>query len=392
LGLIRFFICVRVQKTKSMKLETLSIHAGALHDDTFGAVTPSIILSTTFERNTEGAFPEGRDIYTRASNPNRRALEQKLAALENGVEAMAFASGQAATLSVFQAVLQPHAHVIIPDDIYYGTRVVLDKLYAQWNVSYSAVDMTNTEGVEKAIRENTKLIWIESPSNPSLKVTDIQAVTDIAKRHSIITACDNTWATPYYTQPFSHGVDLIMHSNTKYFGGHSDILGGCIIVHETNEMSQKIRDFQTLGGGVPSAFDCWLLYRSLATFPLRMRAHGENAQKLAEYLEKHPKVEKVMYPGLLTNDYHEISKKQMQNGFGGMLSILVKGDEKTALQFASKLKLVKHATSLGGVETLVDHRRSAEGIHSNSPENLVRISVGIEHIDDLISDFKQALS
>jgi cystathionine gamma-synthase len=385
-----FDICV--SKTKSMKLETLSIHAGALHDDTFGAVTPSIILSTTFERNTEGAFPEGRDIYTRASNPNRRALEQKLAALENGIEAMAFASGQAATLSVFHAILQPNAHVIIPDDIYYGTRVVLEKLYAQWNVSYSAIDMSNTEGVEKAIQENTKLIWIESPSNPSLKVTDIQAVTDIAKRYSIITACDNTWATPYFTQPFSHGVDLIMHSNTKYFGGHSDILGGCIIVKEQNELSQKIRDFQTLGGGVPSAFDCWLLYRSLATFPIRMQVHGANAQKLAEYLVQHPKVEKVMYPGLQTNEYHEVSKKQMQNGFGGMMSILVKGDEKTALQFASKLKLVKHATSLGGVETLVDHRRSAEGVHSNSPENLVRISVGIEHIDDLVADFEQALS
>jgi cystathionine gamma-synthase len=378
-------------KNKTMKLETLSIHAGALQDDTFGAVTPSIILSTTFERNTEGAFPEGRDIYTRASNPNRRALEQKLAALENGVEAMAFASGQAATLSVFHAVLQPNAHVIIPDDIYYGTRVVLEKLYGQWNVSYSAIDMSNTEGVEKAINENTKLIWIESPSNPSLKVTDIQAVTDIAKRHGIITACDNTWATPYFTQPFSHGVDLIMHSNTKYFGGHSDILGGCIIVNETNELSQKIRDFQTLGGGVPSAFDCWLLYRSLATFPIRMQVHGANAQKLAAYLAQHPKVEKVMYPGLITNEYHEISKNQMQNGFGGMLSILVKGNEKTALHFASNLKLVKHATSLGGVETLVDHRRSAEGIHSSSPENLVRISVGIEHIDDLISDFEQAL-
>jgi cystathionine gamma-synthase len=375
-----------------MKLETLSIHAGALHDDTFGSVTPPIILSTTFERNTEGTFPEGRDIYTRASNPNRRALEQKLALLENGVEAMCFASGQAATLSVFHSVLTPNAHVIIPDDIYYGTRVVLDKLYSQWNVSYTAVDMTNTEGVEKAINENTKLIWIESPSNPSIKVTDIQAVTDIAKRHSIITACDNTWATPYFTQPFSHGVDLVMHSTTKYFGGHSDILGGCIIVNKINELSQKIRDFQTLGGGVPSAFDCWLLYRSLATFPIRMQAHGSNAQILAEYLAQHPKVEKVMYPGLKSNDYHEISKKQMQNGFGGMMSILVKGDEKTALQFASNLKLVKHATSLGGVETLVDHRRSAEGIHSNSPENLVRISVGIEHIEDLIADFEQALS
>ena len=375
-----------------MKLETLSIHAGALNDETFGAVTPSIILSTTFERNTEGAFAEGRDIYSRASNPNRRALEQKLAALENGVEAMAFASGQAATLSVFHAVLQPKAHVIIPDDIYYGTRVVLEKLYAQWNVSYSAIDMSNTEGVEEAINENTKLIWIESPSNPSLKVTDIQGVTDIAKRHGIITACDNTWATPYFTQPFSHGVDLIMHSNTKYFGGHSDILGGCIIVNKTNELSQKIRDFQTLGGGVPSAFDCWLLYRSLATFPLRMRAHGENAEKLAVFLATHSKVEKVMYPGLETNEYHEISKKQMQNGFGGMMSILIKGDEKTALKFASNLKLAKHATSLGGVETLVDHRRSAEGIHSNSPENLVRISVGIENIDDLIEDFEQALN
>jgi cystathionine gamma-synthase len=375
-----------------MKLETLSIHAGALHDDTFGAVSPSIILSTTFERNTEGAFPEGRDIYTRASNPNRKALEQKLTILENGIEAMAFASGQAATLSVFHAVLQPNAHVIIPDDIYYGTRVVLEKLYAQWNVSYSAIDMSNTEGVAQAIKKNTRLIWIESPSNPSLKVTDIQAVTDIAKRHGIITACDNTWATPYYTQPFNHGVDLIMHSNTKYFGGHSDILGGCIIVKEQNELSQKIRDFQTLGGGVPSAFDCWLLYRSLATFPIRMQVHGANAQKLADYLSKHPKVEKVMYPGLITNEYHEVSKKQMQKGFGGMMSILIKGDERKALKFASNLKLVKHATSLGGVETLVDHRRSAEGIHSNSPENLIRISVGIEHIDDLIHDFEQALN
>jgi cystathionine gamma-synthase len=393
LDLIRIFICdIRFQKTKSMKLETLSIHAGALHDDTFGSVTPPIILSTTFERNIEGAFPEGRDIYTRASNPNRRALEQKLAALENGVEAISFASGQAATLSVFHAVLQPNAHVIIPDDIYYGTRVVLEKLYGQWNVSYSAVDMTNTEGVARAITKDTKLIWIESPSNPSLKVTDIQGVTDIAKHHGIVTACDNTWATPYFTQPFSHGVDLIMHSNTKYFGGHSDILGGCIIVNKANELSQKIRDFQTLGGGVPSAFDCWLLYRSLATFPIRMQAHGANAQKLAEYLAQHQKVEKVMYPGLPNNEYHEVSKKQMQNGFGGMMSILVKGNETISLRFASKLKLVKHATSLGGVETLVDHRRSAEGVHSNSPQNLIRISVGIEHIDDLIADFEQAFS
>ena len=375
-----------------MKLETLSIHAGALHDESFGSVTPPMILSTTFERDTEGGFPPGRDIYTRASNPNRRALEQKIAALENGVDAMCFASGQAATLSVFHSVLTPNSHVIVPDDIYYGTRVVLDSLYKAWGVTYSSIDMTNTEGVANAITPQTKLIWIESPSNPSLKVTDIQAVTDLAKQHSIVTACDNTWATPFFMQPFSLGVDVIMHSSTKYFGGHSDILGGCIIVPEKNDLGQKIRDFQTLGGGVQSAFDSWLLYRSLATFPIRMRAHGANAQALAEHLEKHPMIEKVLYPGLEFNIYHEISKKQMQNGFGGMMSILIKGDEAKTLKFASSLKLIKHATSLGGVETLVDHRKSAEGVHSRSPENLLRVSVGIEHIDDLIADFEQALN
>jgi cystathionine gamma-synthase len=373
-----------------MKIETNAIHAGTLKDDTFGTVAPPIILSTTFERDKEGGFPEGRDIYGRASNPNRRALEQKLAALEAGSFAAAFASGQAATMSVFHS-LEPNAHVIIPDDIYYGTRVLLENLYKRWGLTYNAIDMTNVQTIKKAITKKTRLIWIESPSNPSLKVTDIQAVVQLAKDKNILTACDNTWATPYFTQPLSMGVDIVMHSNTKYFSGHSDIIGGSVIMKNENDMSQRIREFQTLGGAVPSPFDCWLLYRSLATFPMRMRIHAENAQQLAEYFEKHPKIEKVNYPGLKKNAFHKVSKKQMSNGFGGMMSILVKGGSNETLKMAAQLKVAKHATSLGGVETLVDHRQSAEGIHSLSPPNLLRVSVGVEDIGDLIADFEQAL-
>ena len=374
-----------------MKIETKSIHTGELKDDTFGTVAMPIILSTTFERDREGGFPEGRDVYSRASNPNRRALEQKLAALENGVEAIAFSSGQAATMSVFNS-LEPHAHVIIPDDIYYGTRVLLETIYKRWGLTFSAIDMTNISTIRKAITDKTKLIWIESPSNPSLKVTDIQAVVALAKAKNITTACDNTWATPFFTKPLDMGVDIVMHSTTKYFSGHSDVIGGCIIVKNVSETSNRIREFQTLGGAIPSPFDCWLLYRSLSTFPMRMKIHAENAQKLAEYFDTHPKIEKVNYPGLKNNEFHKISKKLMTGGFGGMMSILVKGGAAETLKLAGSLKIVKHATSLGGVETLVDHRQSAEGVHSVSPLNLLRISVGIENIEDLIGDFEQALT
>ncbi len=379
-------------KIQSMNLDTLAIHAGELHDTAFGAVAPPLILSTTFERNSEGCFPDGRDVYTRASNPNRRALEQKLAALENGVEACAFASGQAATLAIFHAALTPHAHVILPDDCYFATRILLENHYKKWGVEVSIVDMSDVNVIERSLKKNTALIWIETPSNPNLKVTDIKAVSDLAKQHGILTVCDNTWATPFFTQPFAHGADLVIHSSSKYFGGHSDILGGCVIFKEKdNELNQKIRDFQILGGGVPSPFDCWLLFRSLATFPLRMQKHGENAQVLAEFLAKHPQIERVLYPGLEENPFHEVSKKQMTRGFGGMMSILVQGTEGDTLRMASRLKMVKHATSLGGVESLVDHRKSAEGVHSRSAGNLLRVSVGIENIEDLIADFDAAL-
>ncbi len=372
-------------------IETLSIHQGFHGDKETGAVSMPIILSTTFERDTEGGFPEGRDIYARASNPNRRALESKLAALENGAVAITFASGQAATMSVFN-LLEPNCHVIIPDDIYYGTRVILENLYKRWGLTYSAIDMSNINTIKKNIKKNTKLIWIESPSNPSLKIADIEAIVKLAAGKNILTACDNTWATPYFTRPLDMGVDIVMHSTTKYFGGHSDVTGGCIVLKTDGDLSLKIREYQTLGGAVPSSFDSWLLYRSLSTFPIRMKVHGENAQKLADFLEKHPNVEQVLYPGLKTNAHHKTAKKQMKGGFGGMMSILVKGGADETLKMASNLKLVKHATSLGGVETLVDHRQSAEGVHSVSPPNLLRISVGIENIADLIEDFAQALS
>ena len=399
-----------------MKIETLAIHAGNNSDPTKGAVStgaastgavstgavvPPLILSTTFERAADGNIVEGRDIYTRASNPNRRALEEKLAILEGGSEAIAFASGQAATMSIFHS-LGGNSHVILPNDIYYNTKVIIDNLYANFGLTCTTIDMTDLGAIKRAIKKNTKLIWIETPSNPSLKITNIQAVVKIAKAKNILVACDNTWATPFFTRPFEHGVDLIMHSTTKYFGGHSDILGGVVILPPAPPLGVRatvatgaIRTFQTVGGAVPSPFDCWLLSRSLSTFAIRMPVHAQNAMKLATFLEVQPQIEKVNYPGLKSNEYHKVAKKQMNNAdgvpcFGGMMSILVKGGQKEAMELASKLRLFKHATSLGGVESLIEHRFSVEGIHSSSPENLLRISVGIENIEDLIADFEQA--
>jgi cystathionine gamma-synthase len=373
-----------------MEDQTKVIHLGEIKNS-FGAVINPIVQSTTFERGDDGNFVDGRDIYTRASNPNRRALEELLAGLENGTKAFAFSSGLTATMSIFNA-LGSDSHIILPDDIYYGSRVLIDEVFGHWGLKYTAVDMTQISEIEKAIQTNTKLIWIESPSNPSLKVVDIKAICSLAKSRNILSANDNTWATPYFTKSFDLGVDMVMHSSTKYFSGHSDILGGCVIVNQNtnSEIVNRIALFQSLGGGVPSPADCWLLKRSLATFYARMPIHGANAMELAIYLENHPKILKVNYPGLETNEYHELAKSQMINGFGGMLSFIIDGNEQETLKALSKLKLVKHATSLGGVETLVDHRKTAEGIHSFSPANLVRVSVGIESIKDIIEDFQQA--
>lgn len=373
-------------------LETALIHQ-QISPEITGAVVPPLVQSTTFNRDPNGEFIEGRDVYTRASNPNRRLIENKLALLEKGTDAACFASGQAATMSIFHSLGQ-NSHVILPDDIYYGTRVILENLYKIWNINLTVVDMSNSMNIQKAIRPNTKLVWIESPSNPCLKIADIETISEICTHSGILTAVDNTWASPYFTNPLALGADIVMHSTTKYLGGHSDILGGAVIWGNKldPDKAQYIKDYQSIGGGVPSPYDCWLLNRSLSTFFVRLAKHNSNAAELSSFLNTHPYIQKVYYPGLLSHQNHEVAKKQMSNGFGGMMSILIKGDEKNCLRVASKLKVFQHATSLGGVESLVDHRRTAEGVHSLSAGNLLRISVGIENIKDLIEDFAQALS
>lgn len=374
-----------------MNFETSAVHAGHLEDLNAGSVVNPIYLSTTFERDKEGNVAPKGYLYSRLANPNRSGLEAKLTALEKGAEAMAFSSGMAAAMAVCHSIMDPGAHVIIPDDCYHGIAHLIKNMYTRWGITYSEVDMISPLNVEKAITAKTKLVLIETPSNPLLKIADIAGICAIAKKSNIPVACDNTWATPYIIQPLTMGADYSIHSSTKYFGGHSDVIGGCVIVKESNEGSQKIREYQTIGGAVPSPFDCWLLDRSIATLPLRMTAQTKNASMIADYLNTHPKIERVYYPGLTSHVNHEVAKKQMKGIYGGMLSVLVKGGRKEAMDFANHLSVFKHATSLGGVESLIEHRMSVEGVHAKSPDNLLRMSIGIEHIDDLLNDIKKSL-
>jgi cystathionine gamma-synthase len=372
-----------------MEFSTKIIHEDNIKDSS-GAVMSPIVLSTTFERADDGvSFPSGF-FYSRYDNPNRHSLEGKLAKMESGSSCVSFASGLAAATAVFQS-LKSGDHILLPDDTYFSIRTILEMMFSDFGLSYSLVDMTNLDELKAAFKPSTKLVWIESPSNPLIKVTDIEDVVQIAKAHQCFTVADNTWATPFYTRPLELGVDIVLHSTTKYLGGHSDILGGALIFKEDNTLYEKIRAFQKYGGAVPSAFDCWLLCRSLNSFTARMPLHSANAMQLAQYLETESKIERVLYPGLPSHPQHEVAKKQMTGGYSGMLSILVKGDRESALKLATALKLFTHATSLGGVESLIEHRKSIEGPQSATPDNLLRISVGIEHINDLINDFKQAL-
>ena len=374
-----------------MDIHTIAVHAGAIDDQTAGSVANPMFLSTTFERSPAGEMGPKGFMYTRAGNPNRSALEAVYKTLEGGEEAFAFSSGMAATHAVFHTVLRPGAHVIISDDCYHGVLHLLSTQFAHWSVEFTQVDMTNAKRVEEAIRPATCLILLETPSNPQLKIADLSAISEIGKKHGITVACDNTWATPLITRPIEHGIDLVIHSSTKYFGGHSDVLGGCVVAAKSGASATRLRDFQNVGGAVPSPFDCWLLVRSIATMPLRVRQQSESAARIAGDLAGHPKIEKVFYPGLPTHVNHEIARKQMKDSFGGMLSILIRGGKQEALTFAGKLRIFKHATSLGGVESLIEHRLTAEGAFPKSPPNLLRISVGIESVNDLTDDILQAL-
>ncbi|MDB5142827.1 MAG: aminotransferase class I/II-fold pyridoxal phosphate-dependent enzyme [Mucilaginibacter sp.] len=370
-----------------MKIETIAIHAGNHSDGSSKAVIQPITMSTTFVRDADGSFPAGY-IYSRSSNPNRTSLENVLAKLEGGVDAAAFSSGNAAGMAVFQS-LKPGTHIIGPDDMYHGLRNQIKNLFAGI-LEFDFIDINDPAVLESHIKPNTGLIWIETPSNPLLKITDIKKVVEIAHKHHIKVACDNTFATPIGQQPLALGSDLVMHSSTKYFGGHSDLMGGALITPEKSEWWAKIRQVQEMGGAIPSPMDCYFLTRSIKTLPYRIRGHVNNAQLLAEYLEKHPKIEKVMYPGLPSHPQHQIAKDQMKN-FGGMLSFCVKGGSDEAKKVVNKLNIFAQATSLGGVESLIEHRASVEGPDTKTPHNLLRVSVGLEHIDDLVEDISQAL-
>ncbi len=370
-----------------MKIETLSVHAGRKPDKSTGAVTPPIHLSTTYERDASGEYPKGF-VYSRASNPNRESLEDCLMQLEGGKSAAAFSSGSAAAMSIFQA-LSSGDHIIASDDLYHGTRNLI-KLFQKWNVSSSFVDMTNVKNVENAITKKTKLIWIETPTNPLLKIVDINKISSLVKKKKIKIACDNTWATPILQSPLELGADLSLHATTKYIGGHSDVLGGAVISNSDDEFFQKIKEIQKAGGAVPSPFECWLVLRGIQTLPLRIRAQSDSAMQIAEFLRSHPKVEKVYYPGLPSHPGHDVASTQMKK-FGGMISFQVKGKMKDAMRVASKVKIFVRATSLGGPESLIEHRASVEGPDTKTPQNLLRMSIGLEHPDDLINDLSNAL-
>jgi cystathionine gamma-synthase len=379
-----------------MRIETLAVHAGHGIDPATGAVSAPIYLSTTFERDVEGGYPRGF-MYTRNNNPNRQALEQGIAALEGGSAAAAFASGTGATMAVLQS-LAPGDHVLAHVDAYYGTSRLIRDIFLRWGLEVDFVDMSDLAQIEKALRAKTKLVWMETPSNPLLKIVDLAAVTKIVHDTGAVCLCDNTWA-PVLQRPFDLGVDLILHSTTKYFGGHCDVGGGIIVAKNDDGLFEKVRHVQYVGGAVPSPFDCWLILRGMRTLPWRMRAHSENALKVATFLAQHRQVERVHYPGLRTNSGQEIARRQMsirstgvQEGlFGGMLSFEVRGGRKPAMNVAAKAKIFIRATSLGGVESLIEHRASIEGAGTSSPEGLLRLSIGLENADDLIEDLDQAL-
>lgn len=371
-----------------MRFETIAVHAGHQPDPATGAVTPPIHLSTTFERAPDGTFPGGY-IYSRDANPNRRALERSLAELEDGGAAAAFASGMAATAAIFQS-LAPGDHVVVPDDSYYITRKLLGEVYSRWGLEHTPVNMTDPAAVAAVLRPSTRLIWIETPSNPLMRVTDIAAIVALARKAGVRVACDNTWASPVLTRPLELGADLVMHSTTKYLGGHSDVLSGAVVARSDDEMFQRIRTVQVAGGAVASPFDCWLLLRGIRSLPYRMQGHCEHALAVARFLEAHSAVARVHYPGLASHPAHAVAARQMP-GFGGMLSLEVRGGRAEAMAMTARLKLITRATSLGGPETLIEHRASVEGVHTRAPESLLRLSVGLEHPDDLIADLAQAL-
>jgi cystathionine gamma-synthase len=374
-----------------VKIETTAVHAGRHIDPATGAVALPIHLSSTFERSPEGDYPRGFS-YSRENNPVRRSLEQCLAALEGGSEAISFSSGLAVATAVVQG-LEPGDHIVAPDDVYWGLRKVIGELFARAGIETTYADMTQPEAIRAAMRPATRLVWLETPSNPLMRITDLSAIAAIAREpgRRAITVCDGTFATPVLQRPLDCGIDMVVHSTTKYISGHSDVVGGVLIARFNNYLFERARKSQRYGGAVPSPFDCWLSLRGIETLPCRVRVHSENAMALARFLERHPKVEAVHYPGLPRHPGHAAARRQMCGGFGGMLSFQVRGGREEAMGVAARCELFIRATSLGGTHSLIEHRASIEGPDTKTPQNLLRVSAGLEHIDDLMADLTAAL-
>lgn len=377
-----------------MNFETKAIHAGQEHDPSTGAVIVPVYMTSTFAQETPGKH-RGYE-YSRTKNPTRSALETCAAALEGGKYGLAFASGMAAINNVLN-LLKTGDHVVATDDMYGGTFRILDKVYRQYGVDFTLVDTTQTANIESAIRENTRMIWVESPSNPLLRLTDLRAVAEIGRRRGLITAIDNTFATPYFQRPLETGMDIVVHSTTKYLGGHSDVVGGLVITSDDDHF-RRLRFCQNAVGGVAGPMDAWLVLRGMKTLAVRMKEHMANALKVVDFLESHARVSKVFFPWSPKHPQYQLARKQM-SGMSGMVSFEIDGGLEDAKRFLERVRLFTLAESLGSVESLIEH--PATMTHSHIPaeirlktgisDSLVRISVGIESAEDLIEDLRVAL-
>ena len=374
-----------------LKPATLAAQALGWVDDTTRAVSPPLHPSTTFERDPDNRYPKGR-VYGRDDNPTYDQGEALLATLESGADCLLFASGMAAATAVFQG-LAPGDHVVAPEIMYHGVRKWLEGFARRWGLAVDFVPAHEAGALEAAVRPGrTKLVWIETPANPTWAITDIASSAQAAHGAGARLAVDSTVATPVLTRPLEFGADLVMHAATKYLNGHSDVLAGALVTAREDDLWQRIREIRPGGGGVLGAFEAWLLLRGMRTLYLRVQASCRGAQTLAEHMQDHPRVAEVLYPGLENHPGHAVAARQMQGGFGGMLSLRIRGGEAAAIKVAAKVQVFKRATSLGGTESLIEHRASIEGEGTPVPQDLLRLSVGIEDPEDLVADLEQALA
>ncbi|MFI9329731.1 cystathionine gamma-synthase [Kitasatospora sp. NPDC052868] len=373
--------------------ETLAIHAGQEADPQTGAVVTPIYQVSTYKQDGVGGLRGGYE-YSRSANPTRTALEECLAALEGGARGLAFASGLAAEDTLLRTILKPGDHIVIPNDAYGGTFRLFAKVLTRWGVEFSVANTQDLATVREALRPNTRAVWVETPSNPLLGITDLTALAEIAHGAGALLVVDNTFASPYLQQPIALGADAVVHSTTKYMGGHSDVVGGALVLAEAG-LGEEVAYHQNAMGAVSGPFDAWLVMRGIKTLGVRMDRHSSNAEKVAELLAGHPKVSQVLYPGLPEHPGHDIAAKQMK-AFGGMVSFRVNGGEEAAVEVCNRARLFTLGESLGGVESLIEHpgrmtHASVAGSALEVPADLVRVSVGIESIDDLLADLQQAL-